>query len=215
MSSRCGRLAALCPGVQRSRRLVASRSSRCGRLGTARQQWNYRRILANGGDEGDLHLLGHKQGFRTACIWPRDLVDGVLAAKEYRASAMHARMSVWHETGAAAPSGVSLQPWEAPTCVPKTDCKGGARQWRCSAHRLHGRCASVALFSSPAARAARGQLAARRAGPADKVLVLGHGGDATTFFIAASVCIAICVATVGARLNHQLQGNGRNAEDME
>ena len=74
-------------------------------------------------EEGDLHLLGlcevggHKQGLKTAGICPQDLVDGVLAEKEYRAAAMQAYMSVWHEAGAAKPDGVSLQLWQAPTCV--------------------------------------------------------------------------------------------------
>ena len=41
----------------------------------------------------------------------------MLAKKEERAEAMEAYMSVWHEAGAAKPDGVSLQLWEAPTCV--------------------------------------------------------------------------------------------------
>ena len=49
------------------------------------------------------------------CI--RDSLDGVLPHKEYRAAAMQAYMSVWHEAGAAKPDGVSLQLWAAPTSV--------------------------------------------------------------------------------------------------
>ena len=41
----------------------------------------------------------------------------MLAGKEYRAAVMQAYISVWHATGAAKPSGVSLQLWEPPTCV--------------------------------------------------------------------------------------------------
>ena len=53
---------------------------------------NFRRIIARGFKEGDLHLLnlcevgGHKQGLQAECIQPESIVDGILVKDEYGTS---------------------------------------------------------------------------------------------------------------------------------
>ena len=84
---------------------------------------NFQRILGKGFEEGQLQLLGlcevgkHKEGLKAAAIHPQHLLDGALTANEYRAEAVQAYMSVWHEAGAAQPGGVSLELAEDPTCI--------------------------------------------------------------------------------------------------
>ena len=53
---------------------------------------NFRRIIAKGFEEGELHLLnlcevgGHKQGLQAECIQPESIVDGILVKDEYGTS---------------------------------------------------------------------------------------------------------------------------------
>ena len=53
---------------------------------------NFRRIIAKGFGEGELHLLnlcevgGHKQGLQAECIQPDSIVDGVFLKDEYGTS---------------------------------------------------------------------------------------------------------------------------------
>ena len=88
---------------------------------------NGRRILGQGFEEGELHVLGfcevggHKQGLNAADINPQKLIDEVLPNKEYRAEAIHAYMSVWHEAGAAQRGGVPLQLSGDPSCHELSD----------------------------------------------------------------------------------------------
>ena len=66
---------------------------------------NFRRIIAKGFEEGDLHLLnlcevgGHKQGLPAGCINAASVVDGALNKDEYGTHAVQAYMSIWHNTG--------------------------------------------------------------------------------------------------------------------
>ena len=75
---------------------------------------NFRRIIAKGFEEGDLHLLnlcevgGHKQGLPASHIAPASVVDGALNKDEYGSHAVQAYMSIWHKTGASQPGGTSL-----------------------------------------------------------------------------------------------------------
>ena len=75
---------------------------------------NFRRIIAKGFEEGDLHLLnlcevgGHKQGLPACCIEADSVVDGALTKDEYGTHAEQAYMSIWHNTGDSHPSGTSL-----------------------------------------------------------------------------------------------------------
>ena len=75
---------------------------------------NFRRIIAKGFEEGDLHLLnlcevgGHKQGLPAGCIKADCVVGGALTKDEYGTHAEQAYMSIWHNTGDSHPSGTSL-----------------------------------------------------------------------------------------------------------
>ena len=76
---------------------------------------NFRRIVAKGFEEADLHLLnlcevgGHKQGLSACRIPAASIVDEALKKDEYGSEAVQAYMSIWHETGASQPGGASLQ----------------------------------------------------------------------------------------------------------
>ena len=65
---------------------------------------NFRRIIAKGFEEGDLHLLnlcevgGHKQGLPACCIEANSVLDGALTKNESGTHAVQAYMSIWHET---------------------------------------------------------------------------------------------------------------------
>ena len=76
---------------------------------------NFRRIIAKGFEEGELHLLnlcevgGHKQGLRDCCIEAHSVLEGALKnPNEYGAQAVQAYMSIWHNTGDSHPGGTSL-----------------------------------------------------------------------------------------------------------
>ena len=75
---------------------------------------NFRRIIAKGFEEGDLHLLnlcevgGHKKGLSASHITAASVVDGVLTKGEYGSHAVQAYMSIWHETGHSHPGGTSV-----------------------------------------------------------------------------------------------------------
>ena len=72
---------------------------------------NFRRIIAKGFEEGDLHLLnlcevgGHKQGLPASCIKAACLVDEALNPGEYGTQAEQAYMSIWHHAGMDPPCG--------------------------------------------------------------------------------------------------------------
>ena len=65
---------------------------------------NFRRIIAKGFENGELHLLnlcevgGHKQGLPACCIEADSVLDGALKKDEYGTHAVQAYMSIWHET---------------------------------------------------------------------------------------------------------------------
>ena len=75
---------------------------------------NFRRIIAKGFEEGDLHLLnlcevgGHKKGLSASHITAASVVDGVLTKGEYGSHVVQAYMSIWHETGHSHPDGTSV-----------------------------------------------------------------------------------------------------------
>ena len=75
---------------------------------------NFRRIVAKGFEEGNLHLLnlcevgGHKQGLQAQGIQADNIVDGTLLKDEYGTHAVQNYMSIWHNTGDSHPSGTSL-----------------------------------------------------------------------------------------------------------
>ena len=66
---------------------------------------NFRRIVAKGFKEADLHFLslcevgGHKQGLSTTMTTPSSITDGVLIHGQYNTSVTQAYMSIWHEAG--------------------------------------------------------------------------------------------------------------------
>ena len=76
---------------------------------------NFRRIIAKGFEEGDLHLLnlcevgGHKQGLPASCIKADSIAEGALTKDEYGTHAVQAYMSIWHNTGDSHPGGTSLK----------------------------------------------------------------------------------------------------------
>ena len=103
--------------------IPASTKLCCGKKDTKR---TFDASWGKGFEEGDLHLLGlcevgyHRQCLKKEGIHPQNLIDGVLAEEEYRAAAMQAYVSVWHEKGASKPSGMSLHLLEPPVCVART-----------------------------------------------------------------------------------------------
>ena len=70
---------------------------------------NFRRIIAKGFEEGDLHLLSmcevgsHKEGLQTGGIRTDALTGGVLQEDEYGSFSKQAYVSIWHEAGAFQP----------------------------------------------------------------------------------------------------------------
>ena len=76
---------------------------------------NFRRIIAKGFENGELHLLnlcevgGHKQGLPAGCIKAASVMDGALNKDEYGTHAVQAYMSIWHNTGDSHPGGTSLK----------------------------------------------------------------------------------------------------------
>jgi len=76
---------------------------------------NLRRVVAKGFEEGDLHLLnlcevgGHKQGLPAVHCHASNITDQALKEGEYGSCATQNYMSIWHETGASQPGGVSLK----------------------------------------------------------------------------------------------------------
>ena len=72
---------------------------------------NFRRIIAKGFENGELHLLnlcevgGHKKGLPASFIKADCLVDEALNKGEHGTQAQQAYMSIWHHAGMDPPCG--------------------------------------------------------------------------------------------------------------
>ena len=95
---------------------------------------NFRRIVAKGFEEGELHLLnlcevgGHMQGLPAASCDPSCVTDQALNPGEYGSSATQAYMAIWQETCASQPGGVSLKPMQGPSVFELTSSPASLHQ---------------------------------------------------------------------------------------
>ena len=84
---------------------------------------NFRRIVAKGVEEGDLHLLnlcevgGHMQGLAACNYDSAIIVEGALVEDQYDSNATQAYLSIWDKKGSLHPEGVSLQSLHEPEVI--------------------------------------------------------------------------------------------------